>query len=118
MALSLSRDNLAYLEDVNGLYNQESCLASIETTLIDHTVPLGETHVLMSITVGGNDRGQFIIKINGSEKLRVRNAWTDRTKEHSLGDRKIFEGDNVIVSVLNDGSISNFFEAKLNVKKL
>ena len=115
MALALSRDNLAYLEDLI-LYDQVTALAGIETTIISHTVPLGETHLLVSVVIGGNDRGQFIVKVNGSELLRVRNAWTDRTKEISLGQEKIEAGDNLIVSVLNDGGLSNTFEVRVNAK--
>ncbi len=118
MALALSRDNLAYLEDVSGLYGQETALVGVEKTLINHTVPAGEEHILVSVIIGGNDRGRFIVKINSVEELRVRNAWTDRTKEQTLGNLRIQAGDNLTISVINDGLASNTFEARVNAKKL
>lgn len=118
MALVLSRDGgLAYLDDVK-LYGQVTAPISVETPIITHTVPVGEEHTLQSISVGGNDRGQFIVKINGVEKHRIRNAWTDRSPQHSLGDENLTAGDILIVSVLNDGDVSNTFEARVNAKKL
>lgn len=118
MALALSRDGgLAYLDDVK-LYDKVTALASVETTIINYTVPVNTELALQSVTIGGNDRGQFIVKVNGTEEHRIRNAWTDRTKEHSLGEQKLSAGDILVVSVINDGDLSNTFEARINAKKL
>lgn len=117
MALVLSRDSATFLND-GSIYDQIVALSGIEMTILSYVVPVNEKHVLLSVIIGGNDKGQFIIRINGTEELRIRNAWTSRTKEISLGDGHVNAGDSITVSVINDGDVSNIFEARLNIKKL
>lgn len=117
MALLRSIDAGLALLDGTYLHGSVSAVLGVETTVILHNVPPGESLLLLDVMVGGTDDGMFLVRVDGSVRATIRTNWTERTKQESLGTERVDGGSEVRVTVTNLGEATATFEARLGGKK-
>lgn len=95
-------------------YSEVSSLAkNTEATLLQYTVPVGQTLKLSQIDVSGDNVAVYKVEVDGSTKDTKRTWWTRFNESFEFGEFEISESINVTVKVIHYSNDVGDFNAKI-----
>lgn len=110
----LVHDSIEYNKEKVNVYNSQSIATGATITVSTYTVPVGKKFVFTGATIGGDESGEFLLEVNGSDVALIRNSGSMRTINHKFVEPpEANAGQIVNIKVKNIGRRTTQYETSL-----
>lgn len=104
--------------EVENVYDSEPMVAyNVETEIVSYTVPAGKEVRILEATGSGDNRGRYIVKVDGLPIQVKRSWWSWYNVSFTLGKEILNAGQVVSISVVNMSNSLALFEGTIVVGK-